>query len=457
MKKTVLRQLSLVLSLCFLLLPLCACGDSEPAATPPAQTPVGTESSVPYTEPAIIGSWVWDGGWDYTYHFHGDGTGSYTYGDQEMLFDYTDNGDHVVIQYRDVTEPNVFRYEVNGTVLSIEDSFGQYVTYLKTENGVILSPLEKLHVEFTPEMTTKMSTFMNYGYYTACGDSIYGIGHTNNGTTQFVRFNMKQNGDFAETDSYKIIDNNITPTYITEYGNDLYYIRDWDGLYKIGKDGGTPACVIPGPVDYLQILNDKLYFCDEDYNFCRADLDGSNVEILLHKEVYYTYLLDENWLIYQDDSDNESLHLYHLPTGTDVAITDAPSYSPIIVGSTVYFALKEADLQTFARVDLNDVEITYDAATGAAQHQFNVETTGNPITTDLSITADKYCYNGTNTGYDTDHWTYLKNETGVCDRLYPYTGIDYNVFWELDDQGLVSSIYVTLNATGGSQSVPRVK
>lgn len=457
MKKTVLRQLSLVLSLCFLLLPLCACGGSDSADTPPSQTPVSTESSIPYTEPAIIGSWVWDGGWDYTYHFHGDGTGSYTYGDQEMLFDYTDNGDHVVIQYRDVTEPNVFRYEVNGTVLSIEDSFGQYVTYLKTENGVILSPLEKLHIDFTPEMTTKMSTFMNYGYYTVCGDSVYGIAHDQKGTTHFVRFNMKENGDFAEVDSYDVIDRKITPSYITEHEDFLYYIRDWNGLYRIEKDGGTPECIIASPVDYFQIVNDTLYFCNEDYNLCRADLDGSNVEILVYKEMYYTYLLDESWLIYQDDADNESLHLYHLLTGTDVAITDAPSYTPIIVDSTVYFALKEGDLQTFARVDLNDVEITYDSATGSAHHSFTVETTGKPITAELAITADSYCYNGTNNGYDTDHWTYLENPEGVSERYYPYTGIDYDVFWELDKDGLVTSIYVTRNDTGGSQAVPRVK
>ncbi|MBQ3009579.1 MAG: DUF5050 domain-containing protein [Oscillospiraceae bacterium] len=453
MKKSGLRQLLLLFTLLTLLFSLSACGNEEPA--PPQESPIASEDSVPYSEPELLGSWVWDGGWDYTYHFNGDGTGSYTYGDQELLFDFTDNGDHVVIQYRNATEPNVFHYHVNGTVLSIEDSFGQYVTYLKTENGVILSPLEKLYVDFTPEMTAKMSTFINFGYYAVCGDSIYGVGHNNSGITQFARYDMKQNGDFAEVDSYEIIDRNITPTYIAEHGDDLYYIRDWDGLYKIGKDGGTPQCVISEPVDYAQILNDKIYFCNEDYNFCRADLDGSNVEVLVYKEMYYTYLLDENWLIYQDDADNESLHLYHLLTGTDVAISDAPSYSPIIVDSTVYFALKENGIQTFARVDLNDVEITYDDATGSAQHRFNVETTGNPITTDLAITADHYCYNGTNTGYDTDHWTYLKNESGVSERTYAYTGIDYNVFWELNSEGLVSHIYVTLNATGGSQTVPR--
>ena len=31
------------------------------------------------------------------------------------------------------------------------------------------------------------------------------------------------------------------------------------------------------------------------------------------------------------------------------------------------------------------------------------------------------------------------------------------LFWELDKDGLVTSIYVTRNDTGGSQAVPRVK
>ena len=356
MNKAIIRKLSLFLML-ILLISLCsACGGAdEPQQTDsPQTTPVVSEDTVPYKEPAIIGSWIWDGNTEYIYTFQKDGTGSYIYGGQELTFDYVDNGDHVSIQYPNSSEPNIFHYSITGVVLSIEDSFGQYVTYIKTdENGNPMSPLATLDVNFTSAQTTAMSTFMAGGRYAISEDTVYGLAHSKKGAQRLVGFDLVREGDFVKAANGKTLDKDIIPNHIVLHGDDLYYIRNYSGIFKISKSGGTPACIIDDASEYLQIIGDKLYYCDGNYIFRKADLDGSNIETVLDKEIYYAYLLDEDWLIYQDDSDHESLHLRYLPTGTDTALTNAPSYNPILVGSTVYFILEENGVPTLAKIDLN--------------------------------------------------------------------------------------------------------
>ncbi len=82
-------------------------------------------------EITLVGSWKYDGSLDYTYIFEDDGNGAYAYGDTKMEFTYKDNGDSVEILYTGNTEPNVFKYTIEGKKLSIEDSFGEYVDYIR--------------------------------------------------------------------------------------------------------------------------------------------------------------------------------------------------------------------------------------------------------------------------------------------------------------------------------------
>ena len=114
MNKALQQKLSLFLIAVVFLFVCTACGgggSDAPAQSTltPEPTPISSPDTPARVESGIIGSWRWDSGTEYIYTFHKDGTGSYTYGGQELPFDYIDNGDSVSLQYPNSTAPNVFR------------------------------------------------------------------------------------------------------------------------------------------------------------------------------------------------------------------------------------------------------------------------------------------------------------------------------------------------------------
>ena len=82
-------------------------------------------------EVTIVGEWENKDFSETYYTFKKDGTGSYTFVGNEMPFTYEDDGETVTIRYETATEANVFKYEIKGKTLKIEDSFGEMVTYTK--------------------------------------------------------------------------------------------------------------------------------------------------------------------------------------------------------------------------------------------------------------------------------------------------------------------------------------
>ncbi|MBQ6501482.1 MAG: DUF5050 domain-containing protein, partial [Mogibacterium sp.] len=90
---------------------------------------------------------------------------------------------------------------------------------------------------------------------------------------------------------------------------------------------------------YLQIVGDYLYYCkyenDRAVNYCRADLQGENEEVVFDKEIYWPYLVD-NQLYYQDDADNETLHVYDLESKEDKKITDNRTYQYVLNDDYIY-------------------------------------------------------------------------------------------------------------------------
>lgn len=80
-------------------------------------------------EATIVGSWESVDVSGAIYNFGEDGKGSYEFMGASMDFTYTDDGTSVTIQYTTATEPNVFKYTIDGKKLSIEDSFGTIVEY----------------------------------------------------------------------------------------------------------------------------------------------------------------------------------------------------------------------------------------------------------------------------------------------------------------------------------------
>ena len=83
---------------------------------------------------ALIGTWCWNGHQDCGYFFAPEGKGSYIFCGGEKPFEYIDNGDSVTVHFTGDLLPNLFRYNIAGDRLSIEDSFGGVVIYNRCES-----------------------------------------------------------------------------------------------------------------------------------------------------------------------------------------------------------------------------------------------------------------------------------------------------------------------------------
>lgn len=92
----------------------------------------------------------------------------------------------------------------------------------------------------------------------------------------------------------------------------------------------------PDAVCTLQYQGGRLYYTrGKDKKFYSAKPDGSGETCVLDKECYYPYVFG-NRVVYQDDADGESIHLYNLENRKDEKILDGPAYAPNIVGSEIF-------------------------------------------------------------------------------------------------------------------------
>jgi hypothetical protein len=308
-------------------------------------------------------------------------------------------------------------------------------------------PYESLVIDFTPAETAAMSTFISGGRYAVDGDSVFGQAFASDGTVEFVCIDLAKNGAFADVGNYVVLEKGAMPTYVTLHGDDVYYMHSDGGLYKISRDGGEPQLLISDAAAYLQIRGEKLYFCDENYTFCSADLDGGNVTPVLDKEVYYPYFINDQWMIYQDDADDESLHLRHARSGEDLTLCPIPGYSPVIYGTDLYFVASSNGDRTLAKIDM-----TYKPG---ATDNFGIEYGDLAEAADITISAAGDLYFGLTYGLHIDRWRDAENADGTYELFYRYLGESYELYWEFDENGRISAIYVTLVESGGSQSLPR--
>ena len=325
-----------------------------------------------------------------------------------------------------------------------------------TEEPVVETPepttaFSDLYFNYSGEECAAMSAFMNYGRYDADGDILVGTGIGSDGDTLLVSMELSRSGDFADVADYHILDNSIA-CYVTIKDGYVYYVRDWGAVCRVPVTGGDIDVLVPHESTYLQIRGEHLYYCDADSIFHRADLNGKNDEVVLDKEIYFPYLLDEDWLLYQDDADGETLHLLYIPDGEDVRMSDEIIYQTFLWNTDLYVAVLKDGSEVLAKIDLINPQITYDEQEGAFRIEFPMEYGERAINADISFTADGWiCTDLENMTY-VDDWENAANEDGAIEIFYPYSGPDWEVYWRFED-GYITGIYITNREGGGSQSI----
>ncbi len=128
MKATKVLAMILVLAMTCLLFAACNPPKNNGADTGKA-TDTAAETAAALT---IVGEWAsedYDGA--YVYTFNEDGTGNYDVSGTDMPFTYTAENGKLSILYDGNTAPFETEYTLTETALTLKDSFGDDVVYLK--------------------------------------------------------------------------------------------------------------------------------------------------------------------------------------------------------------------------------------------------------------------------------------------------------------------------------------
>lgn len=337
------------------------------------------------------------------------------------------------------------------------------------------SPLNDIPKKFEIATTAAMSNFMQSGRYAADGKTVYGQAFDTSGKPEFVLFNLEPKGSFYEVKSHKVIEKEVQATYITLYDDYVFYIRAGKELYSVKKDGSNPRRILGDISEYLQVRGDRFYWCDSSYKLKSAaasalvshaegntEVDLNNaIDSVFDKEIYYAFMLDENWLIFQDDADHESLHLRHLPSGQEVALTSSVSHGPVVLESDLFYRTTKDGVETLAKLDLSTTKVNYDKDNDRFSIVFaSSEYSGKTSPKQLAIDMEKYCFAGLNQGMQCSDWKNIENTENREAIAYKFVGPDFDISWEFSKEkpDIVHAIQVRgKGIVAGIQSIPNME
>ena len=286
---------------------------------------------------------------------------------------------------------------------------------------------------------------------------------------QFVKMDLipdPDNDNYITSGEWTILDDDVVPNFVNKKDDTLYYIaEDWtqgdDPVYSlcsVSVDGQNLTKLADG-TGGLTVRGDRLYFTDAEYRYVSTDLNGGDMQVIIDKAVYYPYFLDEDWIVYQDDADNESLHLYCVSAGVDVKINDEAGYCPFLYGSCLYFCTGAAEPEgayNICRVDLTDWSpVIKDNKEIPA---FNIEKSDKLCGGEIHISADGYLKGMNNAnGTSMDAWKNF-TDTGYEKKeetyLYVSKTLDlYQEFKTNDNGEEYEMIYVMNNETNYGQTI----
>ena len=236
--------------------------------------------------------------------------------------------------------------------------------------SISLTDAMALFTGIPAERTALMSSWAEYGFGIVENSTYYGrFFMKDDPAPMLISIELMSRKYDVEAGNWQILDAEHNPEYIVKLGDVLYYVMldresgESLGIAKVGTDGSEAQVLYEGSCGYLSAAGEKLFFTDDSGHPASMDTDGRDFQILLNREAYYLFALDEDWLIFQDDTDNESLHLFHIPDGADIRLNDGPSYNPVISGSTLFYAIPDTENASAFRlacIDLSSYEERYD-------------------------------------------------------------------------------------------------
>ena len=319
-----------------------------------------------------------------------------------------------------------------------------------------------LSFDFGPEQARAMSNFANGGLY--CVDEIlYGrLCPISGNYLRLSAISINDDGEYVHSGTPYFLDEDILPSYICSSVDTLYYVRKSNtngalSIAGVNKNGGNPEILFEGNCNYLQIRDGRLYFTNEDNYFVSTDLNGADMQVILSKEVFFPYFIDDDWILYQDDADNESLHLFSVSTSYDIKLNDMRSYTPVMTGSDLFY-LGVPDGITNRRLchmDLSDIEL--ETADGITEYALDREVEiGEADVYDLFMDGE-YIYGANNTVSPISDWKKFTDDgySYLSERCnYLHDGLAICI--QLNSNRDVKNIFLRKLTTENISMLPRV-
>lgn len=302
------------------------------------------------------------------------------------------------------------------------------------------NPWKTYNIDFSAEDSCNMSNFNAQGRYCVADGFVYGLSHSVSLSGTFAATPFEMKGDFPEFGEPISLDDRGLAYYINQYEDYLYYILDFTEICRVHPDGTGRETLYSGECDYLQIHEEKLYFTDGNFHFVSADLDGTNVTKVVEKEVYYPYFIATDWIIFQDDADGESLHLYNVGFKTELNITYEPSFSPIISGKYLYYLSHAEEGYLMNQIDMSDPDM------------FACDMADGTIADYLYLIDGEEIYTINNNHVPLSDWKSFTEPGDEYACVDLYTSKDFRIYHNINEQGLITGKYLSNKNTSGGTS-----
>lgn len=202
-------------------------------------------------------------------------------------------------------------------------------------------------------------------------------------TTKVVGGEALKFGDL-DNDAYVDQTNQMIGSSTSVYDDDFYYILD--GEINVIKNVDTRAINFTksdtvyddGDAEgSLYVTEEYIYYSDVTDDFYRYSIEDETSEMILDNAFYINVIEDK--VYYQNDTDNESIHVYDLNTGEDKAINNEKSYCLLIDTDKqlIYYYTSSEEICTLKAVSF-DGSTTYtlvenvDSAASITKHENNL-------------------------------------------------------------------------------------
>ena len=222
-------------------------------------------------------------------------------------------------------------------------------------------------ISYDDQQSQAMSNLMNGGMFAIEGNCLIGLSWDADGNAMLAKRDLTD--DDSIVGEAQALDTGCIASYINILDGKAYYVRtdnngENSGIYVIDLSGGEPQQLLSGEYGSLQLYGGSMYYTDADNKLFVCDMDGGNQKQIGEISACFPYVVNDEWLVYQDVLNGEKLCAYRFTDGYILTLSENRSYLPIIKETWLYYFEKsyavddpKADRANICRLDLMTLNV----------------------------------------------------------------------------------------------------